>query len=113
MDSFRLSMLRAQVLGLSLLGACLWTSPVRADLDKEEKDAKEAKEARPALGEDEHEELHHKIAEEGRKNLEEIDRLLKEIQGSLGSKDTSPATQGRQKEVVERLNKLIAELEKG
>ena len=113
MHSSHASMLRPSLLALAVLALAFWSPALRADLDKADKDAKESKEAKPALGEDEHDAEHHKIIEEGKKNLEEIDRLLKEIQENLGSKDTSPKTQARQQEVVDRLNKLIAELEKG
>ena len=86
---------------------------LRADLDKEAKERKDEKGVKPELGGDEHERYHKQLAEEGEKTLEEINKLLEEIQKGLGGKQTGEATQARQKEVVERLDKLIKELSKG
>lgn len=91
----------------------LFPAALVADLDKQKKDEEDAKKAQAEMGDDEHEAYHDRLAQEGEKNLEEINRLLDEIQKNLGSKDTGAATQARQKQVVERLEKLIKELEKG
>ncbi|MBI4602432.1 MAG: hypothetical protein HY721_10785 [Planctomycetes bacterium] len=99
--------------GFAAFALAFAPAALRADLDKEAKEKKEKEAMRPAMGDDEHEEHHQKLIEEGKKNLEEINRLLEEIQKSLGDKQTGAPTQARQKQVVERIEKLIKELEKG
>lgn len=96
--------------GFSLLAA---PTLLRAELDKDEKEKKAADAAKAGLGDDKHGELHDSLIEEGEKTLEEINKLLEQIQNDLGSQQTGEATQGKQKQVVERLEKLIKDLDKG
>ncbi len=102
--------------GLSVLaGFAILASPavLHAEIDKEAKEKKENKEARPEMDGDEHEKFHEQLVEEGEKTLEEINKLLEQIRNDLGGKQTGAATQAKQKQVVERLDKLIKELGKG
>src|SRR4029450_1508061 len=59
-----------------------------------------------------HEDYHRRVVKEGEENLKEIQRLLDEIEKNLAQKKTDPATQAKQKQVVERMNKLIEEIGK-
>jgi len=108
-------MRHARVSLFALAGFALFFSSaaLRADLDKEAKEKKEAKQVKPVMEGDEHDRYHQKLAEEGEKTLEEINKLLEQIQKDLGGKQTGEATQAKQKEVTERLDKLIQELGKG
>ena len=98
-----------------LAGFAILASPaiLRAEIDKEAREKKANKEARPEMDGDEHEKFHGQLVEEGEKTLEEINKLLEQIQNDLGGKQTGEATQAKQKQVVERLDKLIKELGKG
>ncbi|HVR74275.1 MAG TPA: hypothetical protein VMT52_08085 [Planctomycetota bacterium] len=80
--------------------------------DRKEGDEAGEEEFEPILEGDAHEKFHHNLAEEGKKNLEEIQRLLDEVQKGLAQKETGSGTQAKQKQVVERLEKLIKELDK-
>lgn len=51
-----------------------------------------------------------KVIKEGKKNLDEIRRMLDEIQKDLAGKKTGGATQKQQKEVVQKMNQLIEKL---
>jgi len=97
-----------------LLGALLGASPGLADVGPDSgKEGEKEKRLEPALdgpGGDLAERV-RKIAEEGAANLAEIQKLLDEIQKSLADKNTGADTQGKQKEVLERMTKLLEELE--
>jgi guanylate kinase len=86
----------------------------RADIDKDEEAKKKLKEAEKAAPAGEtHEELHRRLADEGKKNLDEIARLMEKIRGDLSKKQTGEATQNEQKEVLKRIQELIDQLGKG
>lgn len=84
---------------------------VRADLEKEDLEEK----TRAELGgEHEHDRPEHEnLLEKGQKNLEEINRLLKEIQDQLSKQQTGGATQAKQSEAVKKMEQLIKDLGKG
>ena len=48
-----------------------------------------------------------KVIKEGKQNLDEIRRMLEEIQNDLGKKKTGGETQNQQKAVVKKMNQLI------
>ena len=86
-----------------------------AEIDPRKDADGEAKKPKPELdrGEGEgHEDYHRRVVKEGEENLKEIQRLLDEIEKSLAQKKTDPATQAKQKQVVERMQKLIEEIGK-
>jgi hypothetical protein len=96
-----------------LLAVGLLFSPVSlwAELDKDEVDKQEAKKVLPELGGDSAD-YQRRLIEEGEKNLEEINKLLDQIQKGMAARQTGGAVQGKQAEVVERLDKLIENLGK-
>ena len=51
-----------------------------------------------------------KVIKEGKQNLEEIRRMLEEIQNDLGNKKTGGATQNQQKAVVRKMSQLIEKI---
>ncbi|MEE3181026.1 MAG: hypothetical protein VX288_03885 [Planctomycetota bacterium] len=51
-----------------------------------------------------------KVIKEGKQNLDEIRRMLDEIQKDLAGKKTGGATQKQQKAVVEKMNQLIEKI---
>jgi hypothetical protein len=104
---------------LFLLGLVA-TSPVSADVDREKKDAEDLEvEPRPELddgagldggnGARGHA-SESDILAEGKKNLEDIRRLLDEVQDQLSKRDTGSSTQGKQGEAVQKMSKLIEDL---
>jgi hypothetical protein len=104
---------------LAAVGLLCLPALLLADADREgrrEKEKLEAekaeKDARPQLGghDAEHEDYHRKLAIEGEKNLQEIRRLLDEIQKNLSGKQTGAPTQERQASVVKRMDELIDKL---
>ena len=60
-----------------------------------------------------HEEVHEKLEKEAKENLDEIARLMELIRDDLSQKKTGAATQGRQKDVLKKLDKLITKIGKG
>ncbi|MFP6632426.1 MAG: hypothetical protein VCD16_07300 [Planctomycetota bacterium] len=68
-----------------------------------EREAKEANEAKGPQGDPQQ----AKVIKEGKQNLDEIRRMLEEIQNDLGKKKTGGATQNQQKAVVKKMNQLI------
>ncbi|HLU47566.1 MAG TPA: hypothetical protein VK116_05760, partial [Planctomycetota bacterium] len=54
--------------------------------------------------------LQSNLIDEGKKNLEEIQRLLDEVRGRLSEKDTGAETQTKQTEASQKLQKLIEKL---
>ncbi|MCZ6795864.1 MAG: hypothetical protein O7J95_19825 [Planctomycetota bacterium] len=92
---------------------------LRAEVDKEKRDAEEKK-ARPELehdrggrDRDSHKAFHEKLLSEGEENLEEIRRLLDDIQNNLAQKNTGSSTQSQQKKAVQRMKDLIKKLSDG
>lgn len=84
------------------------------DLQGEKQKADGKEEPKPELiggDENEDEATHARLAREGEATLQEINKLLEEIQKNLANKDTSSGTQEKQKQSVERLEKLIKELQ--
>ena len=116
--------IQRRLTGSALLGVFFLLSafPLRADVDRTKKDNEEAKEAekqaRPELDgkvdhsdvDDEHEAFHKDLFEEGQKNLQEIQRLLDEVQNNLSKSNTGPDTRSKQRQAVERMNGLIKKL---
>ena len=51
-----------------------------------------------------------KVIKEGKQNLDEIRRMLEEIQNDLGKKKTGGATQNQQKAVVKKMSQLIEKI---
>ncbi len=51
-----------------------------------------------------------KVIKEGKQNLDEIRRMLEEIQNDLADKKTGGATQKQQKAVVKKMNQLIEKI---
>ena len=51
-----------------------------------------------------------KVIKEGKQNLEEIRRMLEEIQNDLGNKKPGGATQNQQKAVVRKMSQLIEKI---
>jgi len=101
----------AVAVGLLFSPVALW-----AELDKDDVEKKEAKEIRPGgdfepVGGDS-EDYQRRLIEEGEKNLEEINKLLDQIQKGMAGRKTGTGVQGKQQEVVERLEKLIVNLGK-
>lgn len=70
-----------------------------------------AKEARPALDRGGPEKRLSEVIEEGKANLQEIQKLLDEIEKALAEKATGAPTQEKQARVVEKLDELLKELE--
>ena len=52
-----------------------------------------------------------KVIKEGKQNLEEIRRILEEIQNDLGNKTTGGATQNQQKAVVRKMSQLLEQFD--
>ena len=71
-----------------------------------EREAKEAKEAKGPQGDPQQ----AKVIKEGKENLDEIRRMLEDIQNDLGKKKTGGGTQNQQKAVVKKMNQLIDKL---
>src|SRR5688572_1691788 len=97
------------------LCAALLAAPftLLAEIDPRKEKEDDARKPRPQLdrGEGEgHEDYHRRVVKEGEENLKEIQRLLDEIEKNLAQKKTDPATQQKQKQVVERMNQLIEEI---
>lgn len=100
----------------AVAGIVWMASPlVRADLEKEDIEKK----AQPALDDDlhdhdqSHQAEHADLLERGEKNLQEINRLLDEIQNGLRAKQTGAATQAKQAEAIKKMEELIKTLGKG
>jgi hypothetical protein len=91
-------------------GFFLSPSVLLAELDKDAVEKKEATEILPELGNSE--DYQRRLIEEGEKNLGEINKLLDQIQEGMAGRKTGTLVQGKQKEVVERLDKLIENLGK-
>jgi hypothetical protein len=51
------------------------------------------------------------VVKEGEDNLKEIQRLLDEVQGNLAGQETGAPTQEKQKQVVEKMTRLLEKLE--
>jgi len=113
------AMIATRILSIStlvlLLGA--FAPSVFSAVDGEAAEKKRDAEARPSLGGegivDPHAEEHERLLKDGEENLKEIQRLLDEIKGNLAQKNTGKATQAKQREAVERMNKLVTDLAKG
>ena len=69
------------------------------------------KELKPTLDREGGEDYLRQVVKEGEENLKEINKLLDEVQKNLASKETGSPTQEKQKNVVERMNKLLENLE--
>ena len=111
-----MSLVQKSILSVTfLIGVFSW-SFLAADFDGEKENEKARKAMKPELkggGDDEdHMDYHRRVVKEGEENLKEINRLLEEVQTNLAQKQTGSGTQERQKQVIERLDKLIKELGK-
>src|SRR5688572_8280853 len=111
-----MSIFRRSVLASIPLCSLVLPLGLLAEIDpRKDAGGEEAKKPRPELdrGDGEgHEDYHRRVVKEGEENLKEIQRLLDEIEKNLAQKKTDPATQAKQKQVVERMNKLIEEIGK-
>ena len=110
-----MSIFRRYVLASIPLCSLVLPLGLLAEIDPRKDSDGEAKKPRAELdkGEGEgHEDYHRRVVKEGEENLKEIQRLLDEIEKNLAQKKTDPATQAKQKQVVERMNKLIEEIGK-
>ena len=96
--------------------AVVSSAGVRAEVGRERSEAK-PDDARPELDGRRHEgegldAFEDRVSREGEKNLREIQKLLDEIQNRLGGQKTGAQTQSRQREALERMTRLIEELDK-
>ncbi len=85
---------------------------LRGDLDKEDIRKKQEGEAKPSLNDANGEDFYRNLARKGEKNLREINELLENIQKDLSRKNTGGETQTKQRQAVEKLERLIEEIAK-
>ena len=98
--------------------ACLLvglTAPLYADIDKDDLEKITPKKGtlEGQEGGGGHQEVHERLEKEAKENLDEIARLMEKIRDDLSQKKTGPATQSRQKDVLKKLDELIAKIGKG
>ena len=107
----RASLLAALAFFLSLGWGPGWADIRPKELEGGDGKEKKAEELEPALEGGKEAELHERLVREGENNLKEIQKLLDQVQKDLADKETGSSTQEKQKQVLERLEKLIKDLQ--
>lgn len=99
----------ATVLAVAVVATPAAFAEKTEDADKELREAEEN--ARPELdGAGGVDPQREKVLAEGKQNLEDIQRMLEEIQNDLSQKKTGAGTQNQQQQVVQKMNQLIEKI---